>query len=1078
MKKLFVALAAVACATVSFAQVQWLDWFKIDKDNAETVAWTGDGEVAATETGFTVDTDSTTGLTYTPTAATSTESGRQFTFEFSVEAPVDLTKQEIPDDSKGGITIAKDGDTALAFYVVNYDTDAFVWTKFADAGAAEIDKEYAVTMTVDGAKVTYEIGGQTLQCALPAEATAPAAVTLLGAGSFTEIVGEQAMNAVASITKDEATTYFATFAEAYAAAANVDTISLLENVGEVTLAPAAKTVTVVTNDKTFSVSADSVDTNKVLRCVYENGQIVTALDFDKDANGAYQIANEGDLEKLQKAVAVGTAGADTFKQTADITLTKAWAGIGTYKNKGGSASAFKGTYDGAGHKISNVVMADNGTADSANNYRGFFNQIENATVKDLTVAGTGFGDTPPSGEYGCALVVGHAFKSTIEGCVSEGAIASGTHNVGGIVVRIQDATILNCTNKADITGNYTKVAGIAVINQNDGTPGSVIEGCVNEGTITCANGSNAGRDGCAGILAYVGSGDGDYRLTIKNCSNTGSIVKGESASSSAKVGQLVGYAYYSVKGEGVNTVKADARAVGGRQPQSWTDDKSVAHTTLVKDLFFATVDDNVATLVADSAAVKDANLKVMSPGAPDVVLAEVGDSIELDTSLATVNVTTTAENAEVQQYGNVYTVVSKKPAVAQINDKKYETLAAAVNALTGGETITLLTDYTLAAGEQVVFTKNATLNLADKTLTVLNAQVQKKGNEAGCFAIDTDATVTITGGTLNLGTDLTEDGNGVGGIQVHGAVITDCTIVRGGNNSPVFDIYGASVTVNDGAVLTSGMDVFRFKEENLNSTVIINGGTMTAGNDADKKGGQVMFYNYKPGHVANITINGGTFIQNDPLAFFGTSAATAWNVTIDPSAKFNTDKIESTAGIVLNPGYGPVALTGADEGWYKIDVLPVIPGEDIPLPADKTPAQYADDINNDPALRAKLLVAPNDATVPTTAEYRALFQAVAAGDKVAFELTPAAVEALAEAAETAAAAALAADEGGVSIATPIAGLYYGLKNADALDEMAVTQKVLSDGKAISWDVDKTGAAGFWQVLVGAKNADIPEPVKE
>ena len=165
----------------------------------------------------------------------------------------------------------------------------------------------------------------------------------------------------------------------------------------------------------------------------------------------------------------------------------------------------------------------------------------------------------------------------------------------------------------------------------------------------------------------------------------------------------------------------------------------------------------------------------------------------------------------------------------------------------------------------------------------------------------------------------------------------------------------------------------------------------------------------------------------------------------------------------------------------KEEAKPVVPGQDVPIPSGKSADDYADEINDPitgPALKEKLLVAPNDAEVETTAAYRALFQAVATGDKVTFALTEAAVETLTEAAETAAAAALAADEDGVSIEAPIAGLYYGLKNADALDEMAVTQKVLSDGKAISWDVDKTGAAGFWQVLVGAKNADIPEPVKE
>ena len=165
----------------------------------------------------------------------------------------------------------------------------------------------------------------------------------------------------------------------------------------------------------------------------------------------------------------------------------------------------------------------------------------------------------------------------------------------------------------------------------------------------------------------------------------------------------------------------------------------------------------------------------------------------------------------------------------------------------------------------------------------------------------------------------------------------------------------------------------------------------------------------------------------------------------------------------------------------KEEAKPVVPGQDVPIPSGMSADEYADEINDPitgPALKEKLLVAPNDAEVETTAAYRELFQAVATGDKVTFELTEAAVETLTEAAETAAAAALAADEDGVSIEEPIAGLYYGLKNADALDEMAVTQKVLSDGSTISWDIDKTNAAGFWQVIVGAKDSDIPEPVKE
>lgn len=259
----------------------------------------------------------------------------------------------------------------------------------------------------------------------------------------------------------------------------------------------------------------------------------------------------------------------------------------------------------------------------------------------------------------------------------------------------------------------------------------------------------------------------------------------------------------------------------------------------------------------------------------------------------------------------------QKNYVAQIGTTKYETLAAAVNALNGGETITLLVDYALAAGEKVTFTKNATLDLNGKVLSATNAQIKEKVEGLAAFNVQAGATVTITGGTMNLGTDTVTEDQGVGGIQVYGAVVVEnCTIVRGGRAAAVFDIYNASVTVNTGANLSSDQDVFRFKDENLISTVIVNGGTIKGGNSTIG-GGQVMFYNYKSGHVANITINGGTFIMDDEYAFFGNLAAAAWNVTIDPSATFNTANIESTAGIVLKPGYGPVAVTGG----YSINKL-------------------------------------------------------------------------------------------------------------------------------------------------------------
>ena len=361
-------------------------------------------------------------------------------------------------------------------------------------------------------------------------------------------------------------------------------------------------------------------------------------------DGAYVIDDAAELVMFQKGYVAKLATKDqTFKLGASIALTEPWPGIGVYDNTV-NADAFEGTFDGAGFTVSGVTFA---SSETGNNYRGFFNQINNATVKNLKIEGNGFGADVPAGEYGCALIVGCANNSTIENCVASGTIASGTHNVGGIAVRIKGTTLRNCTNEANITGSYTKVGGIAVLSQDKGTT-SLIENCVNKGALTVAgNAGKAGRDGLAGIIAYAAA-EAAGQLTLKNCSNTGVLVKGEGAHPSARVGQIVGWAYSAFTVAGTFTVRDDIRSVGSNDHAA-------------DGLNFATVADGVATLVSDSAAVNGAALKVMAAG-QTVTLGAIGESITLDATLATVTVTTTAENAEVKQEGNVYTVVAKSAA--------------------------------------------------------------------------------------------------------------------------------------------------------------------------------------------------------------------------------------------------------------------------------------------------------------------------------------------------------------------------------------------------------------------------------
>lgn len=395
---------------------------------------------------------------------------------------------------------------------------------------------------------------------------------------------------------------------------------------------------------------------------------------DGSAGNPYLIGSEVDLAKITQ-YGMGEAGkGKCFELTADFALTKPWTGIGTYNS---ATDCFSGILDGKSHRISNVVISDEGSG--ANKYRGFFNQIDGGTVKNLTVATSGFGATLPSGEYGCAAIAGAAYNATIENCVAEGAI-SGTHNVAGIVIRIKDTSIIGCTNKATITGSYTKVAGICALNQ-DSTTACLIDGCVNEGAVMAANGTDAGRDGVAGIIAYVC----DATLTIRDCANKGVVAKGTGASSSARVGQIVAYNYSGVSAlEGTITGTADVRMVG-----------DVYGNAI--DRHLATVSGNIATFVADADVVAGKGYKAMATGGA-VSLAKVGDRVTIDTSLATVKVTTTAADAELVQEGDYYALVK----VTDITD---------VVRLAGkGETV-------LTSGTQAVAGKYSVANAFGKTIS-------------------------------------------------------------------------------------------------------------------------------------------------------------------------------------------------------------------------------------------------------------------------------------------------------------------------------------------------------------------------
>ena len=208
-----------------------------------------------------------------------------------------------------------------------------------------------------------------------------------------------------------------------------------------------------------------------------------AADADISTGAAYKISTEESLRAFAAAVKAddgnGTyahAGV-TLYLAGDIALTGTWKPVGSTATYVGDF--FAGTFDGCGHTISGL----NVQGSTAN--QGLFAAINKATIRNLNVSGT---------------------------------VNCGTKNyVGGIVGKVQDGTIENCSFSGSVTGGG-HTGGIAGgLNGNDVT----ISGCANLAAVT---GTTAG-----GILGYW-----KKTASIRDCYNTGSVT------GSAKAGGIVG----------------------------------------------------------------------------------------------------------------------------------------------------------------------------------------------------------------------------------------------------------------------------------------------------------------------------------------------------------------------------------------------------------------------------------------------------------------------------------------------------------------------------------------------------------
>ena len=235
---------------------------------------------------------------------------------------------------------------------------------------------------------------------------------------------------------------------------------------------------------------DVEEINKAVAAVYEAYMAGTATEgmmdevfnrltfLPKQKNGVYQLANGKDLQMFSMIVNNGVSKASAVL-TADIDMTeysKDFQPIGTVN------SMYSGTFDGQGHRISNLVIAPQ------TERVGLFGNIQTpAVIKNLVAdASCSFEAT---GNY-CGLIAisgGVSGPVYLENLGMEGNVTLSGKNGGGIL------------------GN--NLDQISTLNMKN---------CYMTGNVTA--GSNSGL-----LIGYTGKA-----VAIENCWGTGQIVKGSS----------------------------------------------------------------------------------------------------------------------------------------------------------------------------------------------------------------------------------------------------------------------------------------------------------------------------------------------------------------------------------------------------------------------------------------------------------------------------------------------------------------------------------------------------------------------
>jgi len=250
-----------------------------------------------------------------------------------------------------------------------------------------------------------------------------------------------------------------------------------------------------------------------------------SFDDQYDKNASYP----GEANTVSELIEALKAGKNV-RLGADIDL----AGV-TWE----SIASYSGTFDGAGHTISNLkgenglfenlsgatvknLKLENVDIDATSNHTGAVagyivkSQGKQTVIQNVSVSGTVNG-----GDYYVGGLVGadSNYDTVFRACTNNATVVAPGQQVGGIVGYATRATVLdNCVNNGDVTGGSFVGGIIGFAAGDDEMPESsiLVKDCINNGAIAETNTTVTWAGGVGGIIGNVGRAAGDNAVKMLN----------------------------------------------------------------------------------------------------------------------------------------------------------------------------------------------------------------------------------------------------------------------------------------------------------------------------------------------------------------------------------------------------------------------------------------------------------------------------------------------------------------------------------------------------------------------------------